>query len=267
MPAIQLARLKTQVDQLIWLFSRPQDFQRELKNLFENYADWSYRQGEAVEPATLLPTYHVPPLLIHQIEKQLSRQCQETPSDALALADVLWQNEYYEPRLLAAFILGNVQIKPPEEVTRRIKAWCAGPLDKQLQENIFSLATLRLRRENPAAWMSVINDWLSDDPIHAKIMGLRALTRMFEDSQFEDLPAVFNTLQPLMPTAPARLQGELLAVLQSLVRRSPVETTHFLRQVLSSASSPIPARLARQILPSLSPELQASLRRSIAARG
>jgi hypothetical protein len=114
--------------------------------------------------------------------------------------------------------------------------------------------------------MEIINEWLSASPAASKAMGLRALVSLLEDRDFENLPIVFNLLQPLILTAPSRLHGELLEVLQSLVRRSPVETTYFLRQVLSSTSSAVSTRLIRQILPSLSPELQASLRKSLAAR-
>ena len=188
------------------------------------------------------------------------------PAAALALADALWQDEYFEPRLLAAFILGQIPLKPVEEISRRILTWADISADKQLQEAIFSQATLRLRRENPAAWLAIITDWLAASPLASKVMGLRALAGLLEDREFEDLPGAFNMLQPLMLTAPSRLHGDLLMVLQIIVRRSPVETTHFLRQVLLGTSSPIPARLIRQILPSLSPELQASLRRSLAAR-
>jgi hypothetical protein len=266
MPAVQLARLKIQVDQLVWQFTRPQNFQRGLKDLLETYADWSYRPGEAIEPGSLLPAYHVAPLLLHQIEQQLTRQCQEMPAAALALADALWQDEYFEPRLLAAFILGQIPLKPIEEVTRRILAWSDPATDKQIQVAIFLQATLRLRRENPAAWMKIINDWLTVSLLASRVMGLRALDGLLEDPEFEDLPGVFNMLQPLMLVAPARLHGDLLVVLQIIVRRSPVEATHFLRQVLSGTNSPIPGRLVRQILPTLSPELQASLRRSLAAR-
>jgi hypothetical protein len=266
MPAVQLAKLKIQVDQLVWQFTRPQDFQHGLKDLLETYADWSYRPGEAIEPGSLLPTYHVAPILLHQVEQQLTRQCQEMPAAALALADALWQDEYFEPRLLAAFILGQIPLKPMEEVSRRIQAWSVLAADKQIQEAIFSKATLRLRREKPAAWMEIINTWLSASPVTSNVMGLRALAGLLEDREFEDLPGAFNVLQPLMLTAPSRLHGDLLLVLQIIVRRSPVEATHFLRQVLSGTNSPMPARLVRQILPSLSPEMQASLRRSLAAR-
>jgi hypothetical protein len=266
MPAIQLARLKIQVDQLVWQFTRPQEFKRGLKNLLEMYADWSYRPGEAIEPGSLLPAYHVPLLLLHQVEQQLTRQCQEMAAAALALADALWLDEYYEPRLLASFILGQIPLKPIEEISQRILAWSNASTDKQVQETIFANATLRLRREKPAAWMEIINTWLTASSLASKVMGLRALAGLLEDREFEDLPGAFNMLQPLMLTAPARLHGDLLQVLQIISRRSPVETTHFLRQVLSGTNSSTPARLVRQILPSLNPELQASLRRSLAAR-
>ena len=267
MPAVQLARLKIQVDQLVWQFTRPQEFQRGLKNLLEMYADWSYHPGEAIDPGSLLPAYHVAPLLLHQVEQQLTRQCQEMPAAALALADALWQDEYYEPRLLAAFILGQIPLKPMEEVSRRIQAWSDSAADKQIQEAIFAHATLRLRREKPAVWLEIINTWLTASALASKVMGLRALAGLLEDREFEDLPGAFNMLQPLLLTASSRLHGDLLVVLQIIVRRSPVEATHFLRQALSGTNSPLPARLVRQILPSLSPELQASLRRSLAARG
>ena len=50
MPAIQLARLKIQITELLTNFDRPVDFLRELHTLFGFYADRTRRPGQSGKP-------------------------------------------------------------------------------------------------------------------------------------------------------------------------------------------------------------------------
>ena len=80
------------------------------------------------------------------------------------------------------------------------------------------------------------------------------------DSQYENLPAVFTAISPLLQSAPPALLSDLQDVLEACLRRSPIETGFFLRQVLMMTTAPGLARLVRRIFPQLPPATQANLR-------
>ena len=55
MPAINLPRLKIQTAKLMDRFDKPDEFIRELHNLFDAYADLTMRKGALVSPISVLP--------------------------------------------------------------------------------------------------------------------------------------------------------------------------------------------------------------------
>jgi hypothetical protein len=267
MPAVQLAKLKTQIDRLVWQFTRPQEFQHSLKDLFESYADRVYRAGDAIQPAPLVPAYHVSMLVMHQLEQQLIRQCKENQGAALSLADTLWLDEYLEPRLLAVFLVGQVSPQPPELVVDRLRQWSQSAESAHLQQTLFSQGSIRLRRERPGEWLNFLNDWLSSSRLASQKTGLHALIVLVQDREFEDLPSLFSMITPLFQVSPTGLHAELVEVAKALVQRSPVEIAYFLRQILTLSSNPNTARVVRRLLPEFSPELQASLRKVLQTQG
>jgi hypothetical protein len=265
MPAVQLAKLKTQIDQLVWQFTRPQEFQHSLKDLFETYADRVYRAGDAIKAGPLVPAYHVSSLVIHQLEQQLIRQCKENQAAALALADTLWVDEYLEPRLLAIFLVGQVSPQPPELVIDRLRQWSESAESAHLQQILFTLGSFSLRREKTGDYLNFLNGWLSSSRLVSQKTGLHALVVLVEDREFQDLPSLFSLITPLCQASPTGLHADLVEVIKVLAHRSPVETAYFLRQILTLSSNPNTARLVRRLLPEFSPELQDSLRKLLLA--
>ncbi len=67
MPAVQLARLRAQVEELSSRFSQPAVYLRALRDLLELYADRTYQPGQGVPSQVLTPSYHVPMLVMRQL--------------------------------------------------------------------------------------------------------------------------------------------------------------------------------------------------------
>lgn len=266
MPAVHLARLKEQITRLAWNFTRPDEFQKGLRDLMDSYADHSYRAGQAVKARPLITAYHIPPLVLRQLEQDLSRLCRENPGAALTLVDRLWQEEYLEPRLLAAYLLGQVSPTPPEPVLERLLAWADPNLDVQILNALMSQGSARLRRGQPERWLVMVEHWLSDMSLDMQSLGLSGLLPVIQDREFENLPRIYRLLAPLVQTAPNPLQAELQQAIEALARRSPVETAYFLRQMLSMAEGVTPIRLVRRCLPAFPEETQAGLRKAILSR-
>jgi hypothetical protein len=266
MPAIQIARLRTQMAQLMALYHQPAQFLRGLHDLLDFYTDRTYRPGQAGKIQPLLPHYKVPLPVIRQIETELAGLCTQDPQAGLDLADTLWMDSYFEPRLLAIYLLSLEPVSLPEPVLQRLSAWARPEEDQQVLKVLITRGAGRLMREQTDCWSDLVKGWLADERPAVQSMGLHALLAIVEDENFQNLPVIFHLISPSMHGLPANLQSGLLAVLQALARRSPAETAYFLRQILTLVSDPLIPRLIRRCLPNFSPETQAGLRAALKSR-
>jgi hypothetical protein len=265
MPAIQLARLKTQVAQLADQYQQPARFIRALHDLLDFYADRTYRPGTVGARVPLLPHYHVAAPVIRQVETELAPKCQSDPDGMLALADALWVDTHLEPRQLAAFILGQAPLDPPEAVTTRLLDWANPTQDHQALEALMARGAARVQRQQTAWWAGVLRGWLAGTPAE-QFIGVRGLLALAADPQFANLPIAFDLAGPFIQACPTSLHGALVEILAALARRSPAETAYFLRQALTIATRPEVARLVRRCLPLFDEPTQASLRAALLER-
>jgi hypothetical protein len=260
MPAVSLNRLKTQIAGLAWKFTSPDDFRRAVRDLFELYADRAYRAGEVVQAERKALAYHSPPLVLRQLELELGRHIQENPEAALSAADALWQDEYLELRLVAAFLLGQAPVDNPQPVLKRLSAWCQAKEDRQALDGLLDRGSERLRREQPERWFELIQDWLNQGRPQYDSMALRALLPAVRDRQFENIPPIYQVIGPLLSAPAAAVQSNLFEVLKALARRSPVETAYFLRQAVSLNPNPAVLRSVRRALPAFPENIGEGLR-------
>ncbi|HWQ05454.1 MAG TPA: DNA alkylation repair protein [Longilinea sp.] len=266
MPAVQLVRLKKQIEDLSGLFAQPEDFLARLRFIFEQYGDLTYHAGQATKPVSLLPTYRAPAMLMKQLEINLAPLCAARPLEALTIIDLLWQEEFLEPRQLACSLLGQTALTPFQAIINRLESWPKDTQDTNLIDALFSAGSERLRREVPNRWLDVLRDWMgtSDLPLHKN--ALIALLPFILDREFENLPVVYNLITPSLQQDSADLPSELQKVLAGLARRSPIETGYFLRQILATNNETSLQRLVRRCLPSFPLETQIRLKAALQAR-
>ncbi|NLG98016.1 MAG: hypothetical protein GX491_11705 [Chloroflexi bacterium] len=265
MPAAELSRLRTQINGLILRFNEPEAFHAALRDLLDLYSDRAYRPGKAVHSHPLLPTYRVPPLVLRQLEIELSKTCQEQPEQALAVVKILWRDDHIEPRLLAAHLLGAVPGSHDEAVLEILREWAKPNEDFRMLKELFKRGTAGLRRTAPQKVLALIESWMDTPRPEVQALGLQAMIPLIEDQSFENLPPIFRLISPLVQTPTQKLLTDIYAIMDALIKRSPTETAYFLRQTLAITSGPGTARLIRRCLPTFSPELQAGLRTALKA--
>lgn len=254
MPAIDIARLKTQAAVLVEKFDQPAVFIVELEKILDLYADRTLRTTIAA-PASVLPAYRAPQAVLRQIEMELNPLAASFPEQTLALTAALWQAGYIETRLLAAALLGKTHPETPGLV-ERINNWVGHSRDKRVRTALLNLSLIRLRRENPNHFLELINTWLN--PAKPKLWeyAIYALIPLLEDPAYDNLPPIYSLLTPIIQNAPSSLQNELVEMISALYRASPIETTYFLRQSIAGSTSPQTAIVIRRMIPALPAPLQ-----------
>jgi hypothetical protein len=258
MPAIDLARLKKQTAQLADLFDQPSVFLREHREILDFYVNRSLR-SQGVAPSSVLPTYRTPTVVLRQIETELGPVAERQPIQALELADALWDEGWLETRLLAAFLLGRI---PPQEerLLARLTAWSQAVRDPSVRAALLTTSLTRLRKETPDLFLVLVTEWLHPARQRMWSNGIQALVPLISSPDFDNLPPIFEIVEPIIRAAPATLQFDLQELIIMLYEASPDETTYFIQQILKSTKSPMLAVALRRMSPEFPAELQSNLR-------
>lgn len=258
MPAIDLARLKKQTAYLADISTEPALFLRELREVLEFYVNRSLR-SQGVAPSSVLPTYRTPVVVLRQIEKELGPVAEKQPIQALELADALWDEGWLETRLLAAFLLGRI---PPQEerLLARLTAWTQAVRDPEVRAALLTTSLTRLRQETPDLFLILVKEWLHPARQRMWSNGVQALVPLISSHDFDNLPPIFEIVEPVFKAAPATLQYDLQELIIALYEASPDETTYFLQQILKETKNPLPSVALRRMASDLPQELQTSLR-------
>ena len=267
MPSVELTRLRDQLARILSLVDRPEDFHRSVRDLLEQYSEHAYRAGEAITSRPLLPSYRVATLVYRQLEIELGAACRKQPEQLLACAAALWSDDYLEPRLLAAIILGQAPPSHAPAVLEYLQAWVVPNEDRQVLAALLDFGTLNLRRNAPEGLIELIHTHLDRSSIPHLRLALRIIEAIVSDAQFDNHPPIFRLLSPLVLTPPAGLVNDLHHCLSALVRSSPSETAYFLRQNLGSSSDATTARLVRRLISDFPQDLQTNLRTALRSRG
>jgi hypothetical protein len=210
----------------------------------------------------VLQTYRTPLVVLRQIEKEIGPVAEQQPILALELADALWDEGWLETKLLAAFLLGRI---PPQEerLLARLTAWTQAVRDPEVRAALLTTSLTRLRRETPDLFLVLVREWLHPARQRMWSNGVQALVPLISSPEFDNLPPIFEIVEPILKASPATLQYDLQELILTLYEASPDETTYFLQQILKGTKSPLPAIALRRMSPELPDELQSSLREMI----
>ena len=258
MPAIDLARLKKQTAQLADIFDQPAEFLRAVREILEFYVNRTLR-SQSVAPSSVLPTYRTPAVVLRQIETELGPVAEKKPIQALELADALWDEGSLETKLLAAFLLGRI---PPQEerLLARLTAWTQAVRDPNVRAALLTTSLTRLRNETPDLFLVLVKEWLHPARQRMWSNGVQALVPLISSPDFDNLPPIFEIVEPIIKASPATLQYDLQELIIALFEASPDETMYFIQQILKGTKNPLPAVALRRMSPDLPHELQVSLR-------
>ncbi len=252
MPAVDLKRLDSQIDGLLWRYTRPEEFIQELRSIFNFYSDRVQRPGHLVSQNQIFHAYHLPPLVMRQLELRLKQKAQTEPAQTLALLDLLSQEEKWEPRLLAAYLLGVLPLTCYEDINARLMDWSSRSTDKKILKPLLDKGAARLAHEQPKTWLNTLNQWSNSSNKSDHRLLLLAIQNLLEDPDFDNLPPIFDMITRTMYLFPQALQESIFEVFEKLIPRSAAECAYLIRHIIrlgTSGSSPALLRKITTLFP------------------
>jgi len=261
MPAIEFSRLRTKIELLSKVYHQPEQFLKDLQDLYFFYSDLTFQTGKSnAANVNALQTYRTPVIINRELERLLRPRAIAEPEETLNIIDQLWQTRFLEPCQLAASLLGDLPIQSADAVLERIQTWSLSGEKAELLDMLHAKATETIRREAPALWINTLRAWTkTQDPVLRKF-GVLGLVPMLNDPDFDNLPTIFDFLQPIIAATDPHLAVTLLSIIEQLAQKSEPETVYFLKQIIrDSAKSDLP-RFIRRAMPSFSEAAQLSLK-------
>jgi hypothetical protein len=266
MTAIQPAHLRLQVSQLATHYNNPSVFIHELHDLLNSYARHVYRSGQIGNPTLILPSYRVPEPVLRQIEIELTPFCEKDTQAGIELCDALWNESWFEFKILAVLMMGKIPLDNPDEALSRIYTWSVQIKDKSLQDVLFNKGLGNIISKDPNTMINRAQIWLNKTQSSEKLFGIQIILACLTNEDFENLPLVFGMLAPFIRQSPIFLRSSIIDILVNLARRTPSETAYFLQQNMELSFDQDTAWFIRRCLSAFPTETQVSLKNAIHIR-
>ena len=123
MPAVNLLQLRVELNDLLWNFTDPPAFRKTLLNLLEKFAYTAYRSESKARAVSTRPQLQVSLILLREMDLMLIPAIREQPHAALAICDLLWNDENIDVCLIASRMLGEIPLEHADLVLERAGDW------------------------------------------------------------------------------------------------------------------------------------------------
>ena len=259
MPAVNLLQLRVELNDLLWNFTDPPAFRNTLLDLLEKFAYTAYRSESKARAVSTRPQLQVSLILLREMDLVLIPAIREQPQAALAICDLLWNDENMDVCLIASRMLGEIPIEHAELVLDRAGEWALAGVRHMTARTMLKNASALSMRHDPEILLRKVRRWYVDPREEQNYLCLEGMAILVEDRSFENLPAIFTLLEALMGEATMETQNALTELFLVLYERTPNETVYVIRQCLNDNPNVTAQRVIRRVIPTFDPKVQKSL--------
>ena len=260
MPAVNLLRLREELNELLWNFTDPEAFRVTLLELLEKFAYTAYRSESKTRSVSTRPELQVSLIVLREMDLVLIPAIRKQPQAALAICDLLWNDENMDVCLIASRMLGEIPIEHADLVLNRAGEWALNGARHMTARTLLKNASALIMRTNPDLLLQKVRRWYVDPREEQNYLCLEGMAILVEDRSFENLPAIFTLVEALMGEASTGTQNSLTELFRVLYERTPQETIYVLRQCLDNDPNVSAQRVIRKLIPELPESVRKSMR-------
>jgi hypothetical protein len=255
MPAVDPIRLRSQIGGLLELAERPTEFEKELADLLEAYAD-RRRSGEhvSIEEQGL----RVNPVVIRTLKQEFQARFVECPEMSLALAQRIWDRIHRLARFFAPVIIRNCEANAVREI---VEHWASETEDAEVHTELaLSIAAAFPWRSDEDAFILSAERLVGSRSEGHFLLALKLLAEAVTDRRFESQHRVFRLIRGCSKNTAAAARDALIALCKRIALRTPAEVVKYLKAEFEAEND-----AARWLLVALERDLPARFGGDIAA--
>ncbi len=263
MPAIHIERLVQQIHAIFEPGSPGPIFRENFKSLLDVHANLAYRAGANIQRKSLVPKLHLAPIVMQHLQLQFASLAQTKPELALEYADQLWLEDSYEAKYFSAVILGALPMDFNTHSIERFVKWGSKTSDKEIHQVLFKYGTQNIIQTSINLWLETIQNWVDSSSPPQAITAIYALQTLVKDPSFLNLPKVFKIITPLFAMDHRKVTPPLTVLVDDLASTDPIETSHYLTNLLLSSPYSSPKQIVRKCLKTFPLDEQKLLRTAL----
>ncbi len=254
MPAVDIKRFNRESAGLLRAFGQPADFLHQLHGLFEQYSNRTIRTRPALSnPA--LPAYQVPIPILRHLDMLLTQNCMADSEQGLRVIHALWQDGFFECRLLAAMLLGKIASDNPA-LPALLTEFVFQTKEDIILSQLLGNGLKKMRQEQPIQFLELMSRWVFSHNDKMTECAITALIHHIRDDRDINLPEIINILLPPLRALPQAFQLTITELISSIYDQSESEAHYFVKQLfLAPLPKTMPA-VFRRVLPSLPKGIQ-----------
>jgi hypothetical protein len=134
------------------------------------------------------------------------------------------------------------------EFLRRVESWLSVDLEEVLIKDLLAAVDANPAVLQNKKWLDLIKTWLDSKDSNVVKLGLQALNGTLS-RKYNNLPAIFSLLTPMVRNSKLVVQKELINVIQALIRLSEAETASFLIMIGQLYSEDYILKFLRKCIP------------------
>jgi hypothetical protein len=235
-----------------------------VRSLLEDHSDFSHRLSQKLGASVPPNTFKTPMPVVRQIITALRKPVQADPVAALDLIKGLWARGSREERRIAAELLGIAAPHVPSEALGLMEAWLREIESGETADALAEHGLGPLLRADPQTHMPHIRRWVEQPYKWTRRFGLAALDTAAKDKKWDDVPEALSILHVVMSEFEPEVRRAVVAVLNDLILKSPVEVNVFLKEEALRTNHNTHL-IIRAVLPRLDAEVQAELVKTMRA--
>ena len=261
MAVIQIPRLRSQINAIIIHYADTDAFLSGLRSFFGIYSQRKSTAALYESDRKTMLYYGLPEVVENELEIAFKGVAKNHPNEAVEIADHLWREQFFESRKLAIILVSALDSPYSDLYLRRMDQWIQKDLDEHLFNEILQASNQIPYLTVNEKWISIINSWLHSDSKVLIQYGLQALCQLVKKKEFQNLPFVFSLMMPVFSQPILAMQKELMALIKTLVHRTPSETASFLISMAEIYPSQTMLAFIRKCIPLFDEFFQQELRR------
>ncbi len=260
MPAIQIDRLKAQIQSILEPKFSADIFLVSLRSLMEAHANLAFRKDNRSQQHHDLESYHLTPVIVNQLQFQFTQFTKENPDLAITYADLLWEEPFIEMKQFSGIFLSALPEQKIPEILQRIINWNNSTSDKAIRNIIFNDCTKTIRLHGLDKWLEIIKSWVDSGNPFLLLTGIQSILILLQDPKFDNIPFVFSAISSVTLLHQEKISNGMSELIQKLLIRNTIETTFFIKSLIISQPSNDLFRIIRRNLDYFPEDQQSKIR-------
>lgn len=228
MPSVQLERLRPQINAITSQYENSELFCKSLIALMKSYEGEIDESSSHMSPYSIIPRMNIPQVVLNQLEISFKHLAQKFPDQTKITAERLWEQNYFETKKIAIFLISNLLTEKDNYYFDKIETWVDEDIEQSIINYIFENTNKVTGLSQDPKWMHLIETWLSSKTERMQKIGITALTNNIRFDNQKNLPMIFRLVEPLLNDPHVSINNDLLKLVRSLIDASEPETAAFL---------------------------------------